>query len=113
MGGILHVEFATHDDASELTEFVQHGCLHLQNDPGSYWHHCSSGWCQHTDVGILGASFWDPQEALDLLNGLGDIDLIHAETFEWLQTITEDDGTKPEILTRSMHVITVEKECPA
>lgn len=108
-GGILHAEFATHQDEAEQTDFVQVGCIETSEGSGSYHHWCGPGYgyCQHISAGILGGSFWHEAEVMEFLRALGEFVLVHKATYEWQQKITEDGVT--ETLHRSYFVVTVQK----
>lgn len=109
-GGVLHVEFATYNDASLNSELIQSGCY--LEAKGSYVFSCGGlcSFCHMLMEGVNGGSFWDPQEAKALIASLGPTVPVHEELVEFEQQIGDLAGEDGGTQHRSFYQLTVQKQ---
>ena len=108
--GILHLDFATLSDGYRDTDFFIYTCGQFpeKGREGSYHHYCGSDTCQMEHPGVYGASFWNPEEADQLLKSMGPGRKIFGKTREWTQKITGPTGDFEDML-RSFYYLTWQK----
>lgn len=104
-GGVLHMDFATYQDGSYQTDFVQSACYEVAI--GSFVRWCSN--CAECYLmGKNGGSFWEPQEVNALIQTLGSVKIIHAEVVDFAQIMTQEDDTQHKF-QRSFYQVTLRK----
>lgn len=102
-GGLWHGEFATYNDATINSDFIQMGSM--KREEGSYVHSCGDFSC--SSLGLMGGSFWNPAEAEALIKSLG-LTIVHAQLDEWVQLSESPEGQE-ERIPRSFYRITAQK----
>lgn len=105
-GGVLHIEFATTSDSNIESDFFLYTCEPFPEDgyENSYYHYCGSALCSIQHPGVLGASFWKPDEVISLVSELPGMKLLHVELKEWTQL-----DEREEEFQRSFFVVTLQK----
>lgn len=105
VNGILHIEFVTTKDAIYTSEFFLMTCKPFPEKqfPESYLHHCGFN-CAIDHPGVIGTSFWELNQIIELLNTLPGCNLIHKQLREWKQSPVGE-----EQLLRSFWLLTCRK----